>query len=84
MIDQELLDILACPENKEPVTLAADQLVKQINQAIQKGLLTARGGERVTEEIDGGLVRRDGKVLYPIRDEIPVMLIEESIALPIK
>lgn len=83
MIDPELLDILACPETKAPVQLAPAELVERINAAIAAGRLTNRGGETLTEPIDGGLVREDGKVLYPIRDEIPVMLIEEAIALPL-
>jgi uncharacterized protein YbaR (Trm112 family) len=29
--------------------------------------------------LESGLLRADGKVLYPIRDNIPVMLIPESI-----
>jgi uncharacterized protein len=35
----------------------------------------------VTELLDGGLVRSDRKILYPIREDIPVMLIEEGIPL---
>jgi uncharacterized protein YbaR (Trm112 family) len=29
----------------------------------------------------GGLVRADNKILYPIREDIPVMLIDEGIPL---
>ena len=83
MIDEELLQILACPENKEPVHLAEAGLVERVNAAIKGGTLHNRGGEVVSEEIDGGLVREDGKYLYPIRDEIPIMLIEEAIPLPL-
>ncbi|HEV2356388.1 MAG TPA: Trm112 family protein [bacterium] len=49
MIDQELLDILACPVCKTPVRQEGDRLV-----CVQCG-------------------RR-----YPIRDGIPVMLIDEA------
>jgi uncharacterized protein len=35
----------------------------------------------VTEPLDGGLVRADQKILYPIRENIPVMLIDEGIPL---
>jgi uncharacterized protein YbaR (Trm112 family) len=37
----------------------------------------------VTEPVDGGLVRSDGRFLYPIRDDIPIMLVEEAIPLPL-
>ena len=35
----------------------------------------------VTEKLDGGLIRADNKILYPIREDIPVMLIDEGIPL---
>ncbi len=81
MIDQALLDILACPETKEEVRLAPDSVVESVNEMIKAGTLVNRGGEKVTEAIDGGLVRADGKYLYPIREEIPIMLIDEAIPL---
>jgi uncharacterized protein YbaR (Trm112 family) len=83
MIDQALLDILVCPETKTPVALADAALVDAVNQAIAGGGLRNKGGETVTEPIGGGLVREDGKLLYPIRDDIPVMLVEEAIVLPL-
>ncbi len=79
MIDQELLDILACPETKEGVSLADQSLIDKINDKIKAGEIKNRSGEDVKESIDGGLIHEDGKYLYPIRDEIPIMLIDEAI-----
>jgi uncharacterized protein len=81
MLDQELLSILACPETKEPVHLADELLVQRVNAAIDAKKLVNREGEPVTERIEAGLVREDGKYLYPVRDDIPVMLIGEAIEL---
>ena len=81
MIDQELLEILACPETKEPVHLAEQSLIDELNARIERGELSNRGEKSVTKKIDGGLVRQDGAYLYPIEDDIPVMLIDEAIAL---
>ncbi|MFA6108404.1 MAG: Trm112 family protein [Candidatus Latescibacterota bacterium] len=81
MIDQELLDILACPETKEPVHLAEQSLIDGLNERIERGEVTNRGGKKVEKKIDGGLVREDGAFLYPIEDEIPIMLIDEAIPL---
>jgi uncharacterized protein YbaR (Trm112 family) len=81
MIDKALLDILVCPETKQEVQPAGSGLIKQINQKIEAGNLKNRNGEQVTEKIDGGLVREDKKFLYPIRNDIPIMLIEEAIPL---
>ena len=51
MIDQELLEILACPKCKKPVREQDDHLV---------------------------CTNPDCRLRYPIRDGIPVMLIEEA------
>ena len=81
MIDKELLEILACPEDKTPVTLAEQPLIDEINRRIESGQIKNRGGETVEKKIDGGLIREDGAFLYPIEDEIPIMLIDEAIPL---
>jgi uncharacterized protein YbaR (Trm112 family) len=80
MIDQELLQILACPENKTPVRLATDAEIEAVNARIRAGGVKSRGGADV-EPIDGGLIREDGRYLYAIRDDIPIMLIDEAIEL---
>lgn len=82
MIDADLLKILCCPETHQPLQLAEPALLESVNQKIQAGQLQSRSGKIVTEKCDGGLVRADGKVLYPIRNNIPIMLISEGIALP--
>lgn len=79
MVDQELLSILVCPENKTPVKLADQATVDRINEAIAGDTLKNRGGEVVDTAIDGGLLREDGAYLYVIREDIPVMLIDEAI-----
>ena len=81
MIDQQLLDILACPETREPVSLADDSIIDSLNRKIEAGQLVNRAGEKVVEPISGGLVREDGRYLYAIRDGIPIMLVEQAIPL---
>ena len=81
MIDRELLEILVCPETKQPVRLAEADQVARVNAAIAAGTVSNRGGEAVREAITGGLVREDGELLYPVRDDIPIMLIDEAILL---
>jgi len=81
VIDKELLEILVCPENHTRLQLAEEPLVAKLNAAIAAGGLTNRGGEPVTEPIHGGLVREDGTLLYPIRDDVPVMIVDEAIPL---
>ncbi len=80
-IDTGLLAILCCPDTKQNVVLADDQLVEQLNSGIGKGEVQNKAGQLVKEKLDGGLIREDKKILYPIRDQIPIMLIEEGIVL---
>jgi uncharacterized protein YbaR (Trm112 family) len=82
MIDRELLKILCCPETHQPVTPADEKMVAKLNDMIASGQLKNRAGQPVTGRIDGALMRSDGCYLYPIRDEIPVMLVDEAIAVP--
>ena len=78
-VSQELLEILVCPETKQPVAAAPDDVLAQINERIESGEQRNRGGDPVASRISEGLLREDGKILYVVDDGIPVMLIEESI-----
>ena len=80
-IDKDLLAILCCPETKLDVSLADDALISKVNDAVSRGVLKNKAQKPVTELLDGGLIRSDKKILYPIREDIPVMLIEEGIPL---
>jgi uncharacterized protein len=81
VIAPRLLDILVCPETHMRLELADDALVEKLNVAIQAGHLVNRVGHTVAVPLNGGLLREDREVLYPIVDGIPVMLIEEAILL---
>jgi uncharacterized protein YbaR (Trm112 family) len=80
-ISKDLLAILCCPDTKLPVMMAEADLVRKLNEAIARGGVLNKGEKPVVEQVEGGLVRADLKILYPIRESIPVMLIEEGIPL---
>ena len=81
MIDDGLVSILACPEDKTPVRPATAVEIRAVNQRIEAGSLKNRGGQIVAVGLREGLVRRDGRYLYPIREDIPVLLVDEAIPL---
>ncbi len=82
MISKELLGILVCPQDRTPLGLADLDLVAKLNRSIAAGVLKNMAGEKVEQPLEGGLVRKDGTLLYPIVDGIPVMLVDEAIRLP--
>jgi uncharacterized protein YbaR (Trm112 family) len=81
MISPDLLQILCCPETHQTLQVADQGLISNLNSRITSGQLLNRAGKSVAKTLDGGLVRADKKYLYPIRDNIPVMLVDEAIPL---
>ena len=80
-IDPTFLEILCCPETKQALTLLDTASLEILNRKIANGELQNKGGHLVKEPMDGGLIRSDKNVTYPIRKTIPIMLIEEGIPL---
>lgn len=80
-LDPALLEILCCPETKQAMTLLDAASLDVLNRKIADGELQNTGGNQVKEPLDGGLLRSDKQVTYPIREKIPIMLVEEGIPL---
>jgi len=78
-IDKKLLTVVCCPETKQRVRIAENSLIEQLNQSIEKREIYNRINQLVEKTLDGGLIREDGKYLYPIIEEIPILLIDEAI-----
>lgn len=81
MLDAVLLDMLVCPDTHQPLRLADRELLDDLNASVALGEVRNRGGAVVAEALESALVREDGHLLYPVRDDIPIMLIDESIPL---
>jgi uncharacterized protein len=65
-VDDKLLAVLCCPLTRQTLRIAEPAEL-------------AKAGERVSRRISEGLVREDGKVLYPVSDGIPLLVPEEGI-----
>jgi uncharacterized protein YbaR (Trm112 family) len=81
MIDSELMKILCCPETHQELRPADGVLLEKLNQQIAAGKLQNRAGATVKGALEGGLLRADGKYLYPVRRNLPIMLVDEAILL---
>ncbi len=65
-MDAALLDLICCPETHQPLRFAtADELARI----------------EATPALEAALIREDGRVAYPIRDRIPLLVIDEQIAI---
>ena len=72
-------ELVVCPQNHARLQMADEALIEQINQAIAAGQLRNVSGRSVEKRLDSALVREDGRVVYPIVDEIPILLADEAI-----
>jgi uncharacterized protein YbaR (Trm112 family) len=79
MLDAELIELLVCPETKQPLRPLDPDALARLNEAIAEGRVQNRGGSLLSAPLRAGLVREDGRLLYPVREDIPIMLLDESI-----
>jgi uncharacterized protein YbaR (Trm112 family) len=80
MIAPELLEVLCCPADRSAVRLATAAELEALNARIASGAKN-NAGAPVTEKLEAAIIRVDGTFAYPVREEIPVMLIDEAIPL---
>lgn len=80
MIAPELLEVLCCPADRSAVRLATPAEIEALNGRIAGGLKN-NGGAAVTDKLEAAIIRVDGTFAYPVREEIPVMLIDEALPL---
>ncbi|MCH7684949.1 MAG: hypothetical protein IIB35_14730 [Gemmatimonadetes bacterium] len=78
-MDRELLEILCCPKTKVPVEMLSEDKLKAVNDRIGRGDVKTVDGSKVDKPLDSGLITEDGKTIYRIDDDIPIMLIDEGI-----
>ncbi|MGH8213555.1 MAG: Trm112 family protein [Rhodanobacteraceae bacterium] len=78
-MDKRLLDILCDPVSKTPLRMLSAHELTALNRAFEAGSLDTVAGEKVKAPLQAGLITTDGKVVYRIEDDIPVMLPDEGI-----
>ena len=80
MLAPELLEVLCCPADRSAVRLATPTELEGLNARIASGVKN-NAGASVAGKLDAAIIRVDGTFAYPVREEIPVMLIDEAIPL---
>jgi uncharacterized protein YbaR (Trm112 family) len=78
-VDAKLLEILCCPVTKTPLTQLLPQRLAKLNAAIAAGQVKYVGGNAVEGELQEALVTEDMKVIYPVKDNIPILLEDKGI-----
>jgi uncharacterized protein YbaR (Trm112 family) len=78
-VDGKLLEILCCPVSKTPLTVLGRDKLDKLNIAIDANEALYVGGEKIKTSLQEGLITTDGKVIYPVQDDIPVLLEENGI-----
>lgn len=79
MLDAEFLAMVRCPEDHTKLALVDSATVARLNDAVDARRLKTRSGQLIDKRLDGALIREDRRVLYPIIDQIPILLIDEAI-----
>lgn len=78
-VDGKLLEILCCPVSKTPLTRLSSEKLDLLNEAIESGKALYVDNTKVTDKLQEGLITEDGKVIYPVQDDIPILLEEKGI-----
>ena len=77
-VSEELLKILICPETRQPLGRVQPEDLARLNERIAAGEIVNRSGTTVKTELAEALIREDGKLVYPVLESIPVLLLEEG------
>lgn len=78
-VDGKLLEILCCPVSKTPLTRLSAKRLEVLNKAINEGDVQTVRGEAVDQPLREALITEDSRVIYPVIDDIPILLEDRGI-----
>jgi len=80
-LDRTLLDILCCPVTRTSLELLPERELALLNERIAAQRIRNREDVVVAEPLAEALVTRSGKLVYPVRDGVPVLLEDQAMPL---
>lgn len=83
-LDPTFLAKLRSPGGLKPLRIARADELEALAEAFRQGRLVLRSGKPVESAPVAGLVCEAEGVLFRVDDDIPVLLAEEAIVLPVR
>ena len=78
-MNEKILKLICCPSSKKQLKILNEEGLANLNQAISAGLIKNNQGKILKDKIDQALITEDHELAYVVRDDIPVLLENESI-----
>ncbi len=75
---RSVVERLACPETGQSLSVLDEGAVQTLNSAIADGRVARVDGKDVAHGVDSALLRADGAVVYPVRNDIPELFPGEA------
>ena len=80
-MDESFLSLLRCPRTGGELRRAGADELAGFNEGVAQETLRNAAGQKLTQAMEGALVSECGGWLYPVHEGIPVLLVEEAVAL---
>ena len=77
----ELLEVVVCPHTHQPLKRVSANRLQELNEAIARGAIHNRRGDRIVTPVDGALVCDEGRHAYLITGGIADLIWDESVVL---